>query len=671
MLTVRHRRRPYDGTVIGTTRGRRRVFALLLAWGAAVVTLGTLNPVPAQAAGLQLTFTTTSLSVAGAAPDDQVTLQGTVTNTGDAPAYGVQVLLWSSRDAIRDLATLRQAGTNAAGWGARLSISSDHYAVVSTSLVAFPPGASRPVELRATLRELGIDTLGAAYAFGADVIAAADPTNSYVVAGQLRTFIPIPGKRPVPVTSIVLLSATPTKLVDNLFRNDDLTAELGGRLENLLGAAGRTGMGWLIDPALLDEVRDMSDGYQVQASSRTAPGAGQQVAAAWLARFERLNHDYGGRTLFANPDVNAGRIIRDQEMVPRATSASDAVRGVDDLPIVVVPAGGILPNATYDYLAYSGAEAIIARNTTAAAALQSASAEPRVLGVSAEVPGAVETPVIERRQLALAAAAIAGNKGQVRLLTTLSDLAEDEATTTWWMQRRSLGELLASKPGVAHATLASQKPARLSQNQFGRIERLTNEFEAYGDLVPQSDLLRQSVAAITRVLSTAWIGNPIGFDAQLDGLSRLVGGPALGNSVVLDASARFLMSSRTNQFPVTVTNHLAERIRVKVVVRTDNPQRLTVSPSEVVTVEPGQSVTVNIRPEATANGLVIARAHVATADGHRVTPDTTITVEVTDLGVVAWIIVAVSGLVLVGATAWRIRQVRRRTAAAEADGTGV
>ncbi len=74
-------------------------------------------------------------------------------------------------------------------------------------------------------------------------------------------------------------------------------------------------------------------------------------------------------------------------------------------------------------------------------------------------------------------------------------------------------------------------------------------------------------------------------------------------------------------------------------------------------------MTVNIRPEATANGLVIARAHVATADGHRVTPDTSITVEITDLGVVAWIIVTVSGLVLVAATVFRIRQVRRRAAA--------
>jgi len=95
-------------------------------------------------------------------------------------------------------------------------------------------------------------------------------------------------------------------------------------------------------------------------------------------------------------------------------------------------------------------------------------------------------------------------------------------------------------------------------------------------------------------------------------------------------------------------------------VTTDNPQRLAVPPTEVITVDPGQSQTVNIRPEASANGLITAAAHLTTASGRRVSADVPLTIEVTELGIVAWIIVGVSGVVLVGATAWRIRQVRRR-----------
>ncbi len=650
--------------MIGTTNGRRRGFALFLSWGAAVGLLSLVNPVPAQAATLRVSFTVTSLDVSGSKETDEVTVQGTVTNTGDTPAFGVQVLLWSSRDAIRDLPTLRQAGTNTAGWGARLAIDSDHYAAITTSAVPFAPGASRQVELRATLADLGFTSAGAAYAFGADVIASPDPGANYTTVGQLRTFVPRPGKTPVPITSVVLLTAAPTKLVDNLFRDESLTTELSARLEKLLTAADRTGMGWLIDPALLDEVRDMSDGYEVADGTGTRPGTGQDVATAWLAQFEKLDRRAGGRTLFANPDVNAGRIADDEELVHRASVAAEAVPGVEDLPLVVIPAGRILPAATYDYLSDSGAEAIVAANATAAGALQSGDAEPRVLAAPALAPGAAQTPAIERHQLAFAAAVIAGARGQVRLINGLEDLAEDQATTTTWMVRHDIGSLLATAPGVARVVLGSDKPPRLGAGQLEAVKRLIGEFDAYGDLVPASALIDQADAAITRATSTAWIGNSAGFDAQLNGLAALVGGPEVGRSVTLDASHRFLMSSRTNQFPVTITNNLAEQIRVQVIVRTDNPQRLTVPHSDLVTVDPGQSVTVNIRPEATSNGLVTARAYVATADGHRVSADTSITVEITDLGVVAWIIVGVSGLVLVGATAWRIREVRRRTSAA-------
>jgi len=101
-------------------------------------------------------------------------------------------------------------------------------------------------------------------------------------------------------------------------------------------------------------------------------------------------------------------------------------------------------------------------------------------------------------------------------------------------------------------------------------------------------------------------------------------------------------------------------VQVRVVVGTDNPQRLTVPPSELITVQPGQSETVNIRPEATTNGVVTADAYLTDATGRRVGDAVSLTIEMTELGMVAWIIVGISGVVLVVATWWRIRQVRRR-----------
>jgi hypothetical protein len=629
-------------------------------------------PVPARAADLQVSFTLGSLKVSGYKPTDVVTLQGTVRNDGDVPAYGVQAILWRSRDEIRDLATLRQASSSTV-LGSRLPISPDHYVVVSTSSEGFAPGESQQVTLRATMAELGFDTRGVAFPLGADVIANADPgpVSDYHSVGQLRTFVAVPGRTKVPVTSIVLLTATPTKLVDNLFRNDSLAADLNGRLDLLLDAAARPGMGWLIDPALLDEVRDMADGYQVDAGGTVAPGAGQDAAKAWLAKFDALDDDNGGRTLFANPDVTGARAAKDVLAIVRSERAAATVSGLDDLPLVVVPGQTQVSAATYEFIAESSADAVIVTNTTAAGALQSGlGGQPKVLGASAAVPGSPETPPLQRRQFALATAVVAGAAGEVRLLRTPSDVEQDASAIGSWLVRRSLGELLESTPSVSRLGLVTAKPARLDADAFAELHRLDSDFTAYAELAPASLLTAQSDAAVSRATSSSWIGDDKGFDAQLDGLDKLVGLPSLGRSVTLYASPRFVMSSRANQFPVTVTNKLTEEIRVKVVIDTENRNRLNVPDTEVVEVEPGQSVTMNIRPEASSNGLVAARAHIATASGRRIGPDIAITVEVTDLGVVAWIIVGASGLVLLGATAWRIRQVRRRTAVAETPGAG-
>ena len=70
--------------------------------------------------------------------------------------------------------------------------------------------------------------------------------------------------------------------------------------------------------------------------------------------------------------------------------------------------------------------------------------------------------------------------------------------------------------------------------------------------------------------------------------------------------------------------------------------------------------TVLVPAESAGGGVVSARVHVETADGHRLTPDREIAVETTNVGTIGWVIVIASGLVLVVTTAHRIRQVRRQ-----------
>jgi hypothetical protein len=626
---------------------------------ATAIALGIPVATPAHADdAIKLNLEMTSLTTTGTEPDDRVTVKLTVTNTGTIPAYGVVAHLWRSRDPIRSLASLQASALGNSAWGGWPSSTGSHL-LITNSTTAFAPGATRQFKLTAKLSQLGFDATAVAYAFGAEVVATADQSSNNSVVAKVHTFVPMPGKERVPLTQTVLLSATPTKLAPNVFTSDGLAAELTGRLGVLLAAA-EGGDSWLIDPALLDEVRDQADGYVLLDGTATKPGGGQQIAADWLARFLRLDHSRGGRTLFANPDTEGAQATAHNNLLAWSATASAAVEGVADLPLVVVPTNGSLTSTGRDFLAGSGANAIVANNSRTAGALQQSGSAIPILAVAADLTaGTTATPLTQRQQ-ALAQTVICGSNGQVRLLRTEADVANSAAALPAWITQRTLGAVFAA-PVTRRVTLNSVKVSRLSDEQFAELNRISADFTAYSDLVPASAFTAQPEAAYLRSVAAAWITDAAAGDQFADNLARLIGRPAVSARISLNASAHFVMSARSNQFPITVTNTSLEPIQVRVVVTSDNPQRLSVPPSDLVTVAPGQSQTVNIHPEATANGLISASAHLTTATGRRVSSDIPLTIEVTELGVLAWIIVAASGIVLVGATAWRIRQVRRRS----------
>ena len=73
----------------------------------------------------------------------------------------------------------------------------------------------------------------------------------------------------------------------------------------------------------------------------------------------------------------------------------------------------------------------------------------------------------------------------------------------------------------------------------------------------------------------------------------------------------------------------------------------------------GESVTVNVSPQATLNGEVDVVAQIVTQAGAAVGEPEKFIIEATEVGRVAWVIVILSGLVLAVATVLRIRQVAR------------
>jgi hypothetical protein len=660
--TRRLRPNPYDGTVTRSANWAAAVTRSLTLAVVTILTVGLFGVIPAQADTTpELSLTMSTLSVGGSDPDDKITATFTVTNTGSISAYGVTAKLWRSLEPLRNKSDLLAATANPAtgGWASQTG----SWRRITDSTTAFDPGATRQFTLTATLAQMGFDTTGVAYAFGADVVATADQSSNTVSVAKIRTVIPVPGTTKVPVTSVVLLSAPPTKLAANLFANENLTSELTGRLGALLSAAEGQAS-WLIDPALIDELRDQADGYQVVSGTNTVAGTGQQAAIDWLTRFDRLDRSRGARTLFGNPDTYGAQAVGLTSLSTWSTTASATVTGLTDLPLVVVPTDNVVTATTLKSLGNAGVSAVLSGNTAAAAALQTSSGF-KILGTASlgwDSTATDTTAVITQQQLALAETAIAAGSGEVRLLQTTADLAENAATQPSWVTQRNLNELLRAS-ATTTATLTDVTAKHLSKARFAEVNRLGSDLTAYQQLVPDSQLAAVPDADYLRALAAAWVFDSAGGNAYLSGLDKLFSQTSVAEKVGLHAIPRFTMSARSNQFPITITNNLTESVRVQVVVTTDNPQRLSVQPTDFVTVGPGESQTVNIHPEATANGFITASAHLGSASGHQVGAAVPLTFEVTDLGVVAWIIVAVSGAVLIGATAWRIRQVRRRTAA--------
>lgn len=155
------------------------------------------------------------------------------------------------------------------------------------------------------------------------------------------------------------------------------------------------------------------------------------------------------------------------------------------------------------------------------------------------------------------------------------------------------------------------------------------------------------------------------FTTQAEALAYLNATPVEqldAEKVRLSVPSQVVMGSDTNYFPATVHNPLDVPVTVQVLFTSDAQKRLTVLPSELVTLAPGEHRTVNLTTETTANGVVLVRGQLATEQGTRFGTEVPVEITATGLGRVGWIIIIISGAVVLGGTFLRIRAVQRERA---------
>lgn len=644
--------------MIAATPGRRRrqlAWRSLAAFLLCALTVFVGPPAPSHAtepAGVEVELVGASAS--GGARTDVVTVSGTVINTGSQSLHGVRAQLWRSAAVLRSREALDEATTSGSVPLGRAVTATT--ALADLGAAPLSPGERREFTVRATLAELGLATTDATYWVGANVLTQATPEAvAHITAA--RTLVTLPGTAPAAVTGLVELSAQPRQVKPNLFTDEGLAAELAGPLRVLLDAAARPGASRVVDPALVAEVTDMADGYRVVDGDGSQPGAGREVARAWLDDLQALPAASGYRSLFARPELTAALRLGGEPLVERLLAAS------------AEPAPDLPPLITLDEV---DTETLTALERLGAPVLALRTGLPhlyvRVGGtplVGAVVPSRVlagralaDTPL--NRSAVLEAYARAG-AAQVRLLRSVADVEADRAASPAWVTPRPLAAVLADDPAVWTRTLtAAQADGVLGAGAPQALAALGDALGSYAAAAPASGVGGLIDAQVARAASQAWTGDADGRSAWLATVDARAGASAIAGGITLSALPRFTMSSAANEFPVTVTNTLPDDVVLRVVATMDSPQRIRLEPSAEVTVRAGQSAGVLLRAVATGNGVATAQVHAIAQDARRLTPDVAVAVEATNLGTVGWVIVLVSGAVLVVSTALRIRRVRAR-----------
>lgn len=641
----------------------RQALRLLLLTLCAALTLAPLSvPLasPAQAATTPLEVVLTDVTASGNLPTDRVTVTGTVANRGTSPAYGVRATLWRSTAQLRSLQAVTDAlAAEKPPTGGTITTVQTATDQVTTATTALEPGASSSFTVSATLSQLSL-VADASYWVGVRLTGATSPNGNAdaALAAQAQTLTTVPGATAPAIVTVVELSATPSRLRPSLFADDALAAELapGGRLARLLDAAAQPGNSWVVDPSLLSEVTDMADGYSVVDGSGTQAGTGVQAAKDWLAAYEALPQSSGVRTLYGHPDLAGAFDANSSTVLDRALDATTA--STADLPTVAA-----LARVSDRALAELGRRGVPVVSTAAG------TRQPWVSMGGAKVAGAlsldasVSSPALgdspdTRAAVAVALARAVGS--QVRLVTTPDAAAVAAQASPPWTVQRSLSDLLATAPtATADVPEAVSAPGGLTSATTARLDQLRRELGMYVSAAPSTQLARLPDALVSNAASEAWLADAAGRQSYIDAVAHawnIVGG------IDLSVTRTVTLSSEQSQFPATITNHLADSISVRVVGVSDNSARMSIERSELVTIRPGDSLTVVLTASARGNGVVGAELHVETADGVPVSPPVPVTIEATSLGRVGWIIVAVSGAVLVVSTALRIVQVRRRRA---------
>ena len=699
------------------TLGRLLAAAAAAALAAVVVPTAGGAPVSARPAAntpaaQEIPVHLSTLSPLIPAAGDTLVITGTITNATSAVITHVEVGLRISPTAVRTRSEIPQilagdAGrTGVAVPGSRVTVadSLDAGGTVAFKL-SVPLTALDLPAARAEVAVIGVESIGDVTGDG----------QGPVQTGLTRTFLPwFPpkaGVSPSPVLWLFPLSTTPSRLADGVFLDDHLAAEIAakGRLTRLLDAAAvaPTAVSWVVDPALLQSLQDMSDGYKVRsADGKLVEGTGGPAAVAFLDRVRTLTRGADvTSSAYADPDVVAlHRSGLDLDIALAGSTAITLPSTVLGQPVstgLAWPPGGVVDEGTLDVLRAAGTRLVVLSAASmppsptvsytpsgsvdlaiGSTPLRAALADPIVSALVA-APGRARDPAaidpVARRQQALAQIAMVSLElpstprtlviaPPVRWSAYAGTASLVAATASSpWSRAETLTAFAATPPSDVPRARVDYPPAaraaELPVAYLARVKQARTDLAALRSVAPDS---RGATAALeetlTRAESSSWRTDLPGGRALVSSTQAVIDEQT--EKVMVLSRAPVTLPGDSGVIPVTVANDLGRPARVGVRLTGTPSTRFVADDVAPFTIAPGQKATLEVKARVVGTGPVTIAIQLLTPDGQPFgAPVTTSVQSAAYASAALWV---VGGLFAILVVLLGVNFVRRRRPAAKA-----
>lgn len=486
-----------------------------------------------------------------------------------------------------------------------------------------------------------------------------------------------PGIKPTPISWMLPLVEPPHRDLRGNFNDDDLAKTLApdGRLGRILNFGGGPFVTWVIDPELVESAAAMARGYTFDNGK---PGAGKEVAIAWLAQLRNAVANSEVIALpYGDPDlVTLAQAGLKKDLVRTTYEGVVRLSALLQRPVTRIaawPDGGRLNKLTQSLVAASAATTVLlssdsfysTRTATNSSVLPNRALQNQLLYDSTLSNQLADLTPLSTNRLAAELTMITAERPAIARAQLLlpprlwnpasgSMLAVESGVP---VQEISL-EKLESSPATSKERQRFFKLSPLNEGEVGALRAINKDLNTFASIIPvgnQTNL--DEILRSTLVLSTSWRGRS--FNAYLYAQRAKADSERIIRQVHV-ISGRYTLTTLHQRLPITIANDSEDPATVTLnltptTFRVRQPQPVT------LTLEAKSKTQVMVPIDAITSGDLTLSAAVLTPHGEILGDVAQLSLRIRTVPAIAnWIMEGAAIALALGAGAQIIRRLRRR-----------